>query len=72
MYGDIMRIQETINKIWKEHFVAEFPYPDPCFDCNLGDCSGCKHLIREATKEHTYQPNYNLMFRHGGNNDQLL
>ena len=25
----------------KRHIVDDFPYPDPCFDCNKGNCAGC-------------------------------
>ena len=34
------------RKFWARHVVADFPYPDQCFDCRKQDCVGCEILSR--------------------------
>lgn len=38
-------------KLWvksfkEEHIVADFPYPDECWDCKKGSCDNCDTLRR--------------------------
>ena len=35
---------EWFRKYLKRHIVDEFPHPDACFMCHLGDCEGCPIL----------------------------
>ena len=35
----------VLLKLLKKHIVDEFPHPDACFMCHLGDCEGCPILI---------------------------
>ena len=30
------------RKLWRQHIVDEFPYPDECWGCKLATCSGCE------------------------------
>lgn len=36
------------RKLWRQNIVADFPYPDECFDCKKSDCRGCEISKRQG------------------------
>jgi len=41
-----LSFKNPLKSFWEEHVVAEFPYPDECWDCKKGSCDNCNTLRR--------------------------
>ena len=36
---------------WKRHIIDDCPWPEQCFDCDRGDCLGCKIFLKDVWME---------------------